>query len=278
MVTKASRFFVLCALGLTSCSPGLGDATDTTLEATTTTLAPAVLALPYFEELAKDTRVGYETAMSMAVDFAKEYAEYQNEYLQAIAYATADGKMFDKRPLQTARLDDSGRILVESAEERITFSDFSFATGKFGKLLDFKVEGRELSGNLKSGASIRFTCRTYNDECNSDRSIDAKILHSYISAAGELIVTYSVRIGSKFPSVRVDKTSSGLPNHEVVDSSGTRIKATFGIETFARGETRISVVHFGPLRGGGAYSATLKFRSDGNLLDFQDYLLGSFTG
>ena len=273
MDIKATRLLIACVIGLASCSPGPGDATDTTLTATTTTLTPSALALPYFEELAKDTRVSYEAATKMAVGSALEYAKYRNEYLQAVAYGTADGKIFNTQPLKTARLDDSGRILVESSEERITFSDFVFA---FGKLIDFKVEGRELSGNLKIGSSGT-ACKTFNGSCYSDESMDLLVLHSYVSAAGDLIVTYSVRVGSKFPTVREDRTRSGLPTHEVVDSSGTKIKATFGIETFTRGDTRINVVAFGPLSGGGFYTATFNFRGDGTLYDFKKSL-GPFKG
>ncbi len=274
MDIKATRLLIACVIGLTSCSSGSGDATSTTVAVTTTTVDPAVLALPYFEELAKESRVGFQAAANMATSVAAEYARYLNEYLQAVAFATADGQNFDKQPLQTARLDDSGRILLESTENRITFSDFVFS---IGKLSSFKVEGRELSENLNSSVVV-FNCYTSNDKCNSDESMDLEILHSYVSAAGDLIVTYSFHIGSKHSSVREDRTNRGLPNHEVFDSSGTKIKATFGVETFARGETRINVVAFGPLTGGGKYTANFKFRSDGNLYEFEDVELGTFTG
>lgn len=279
MDTKVARLLVICVMSLTSCSSGSGDATSsnetsTTVAATTTTVAPAVLALPYFEELAKDSRVGYQAAAEMATGVAMEYAKYQNEYLQAIAYATSDGQTFQKAPLQTARLDDSGRILLESTESRITYSDFFFVNGK---LSNFKVEGRELSGNLRSSVLV-FRCYTGNEMCESEESMDLQILHSYVSAAGDLIVTYSFRIGSKHSSVREDRTSKRLPNHDVVDSSGAKIKATTSVETFARGETRINVVSFGPLSGGGTYVANFRFRSDGYLYEFNDIELGNYTG
>jgi hypothetical protein len=281
MDIKATRLLIACVIGLASCSSGSDDATNatetsTTVAVTTTTVAATVLALPYFEELAKDTRVGYQAAANMATGVAMEYAKYQNEYLQAVAFATTDGEKFDKPPLQTARLDDSGRILLESAEKRITYSDFFFVNGK---LSNFKVEGRELSRNLNSGVQL-FNCYSRNDGgCYSDESMDLDILHSYVSAAGDLIVTYSFRIGSnRRTSVREDRTSGGMPNHEVVDSAGTKIRATFGLETFARGETRINVVAFGPLTGGGTYTANFKFRWDGYLYEFDDIWLGNYTG
>lgn len=265
-----------------ACSSGASDETNavatTTSEVgtTTTTVAPAVLAFPYFEELAKDTRVGYEAAMKMATGSALEYAQYQNEFLQAIAYDSADGQIYQEDPLETARLDESGRILVESTEKRIIYSDFVFANGK---LVDFDVEGRKLSSNLRRGAaSYEYSCYTGDGACESADSMDLEILHSYVSAAGDLIVTYTFRIGSKHSIAREDRTSNRLPNHEVVDSKGTRIKAKFGAETFAIGDTRVNVVAFGPLSGGGTYTAIFRFRSDGYLYEYKNYVLGTFAG
>lgn len=275
--SRQSVAFCLAQLLLvTACSKGANDQEMSTnsVDTTTTTLAPAALALSYFEELAKNSRVGFEAAKKLANRTAFEYADYQNEYLEAVVYATADGQNFENQALQTARIDDFGRILIESTESRITYSDFVFANGK---LSNFKVEGRDLSGNLRPGVLV-FVCYTSDGQCESDSSADLKILHSYVSAAGDLVVTYSFRIGSKHSSVREDRTGDGLPNHEVVDSTGTKIKATAGIETFARGETRTNVVVFGPLRGGGRYEAKFRFRSDGQLLEFDDVVLGTYTG
>ena len=233
-------------------------------------------ALPYFEELSKNTRVGYEAAEKMSTGVASEYAKYLNEYVQAQAYATADGQTFTPGPLDTARVDESGRILVESTVRRTTYSDFFFS----GNVLsDFKVEGRELSGNFNSTI---YEPSCFSDTgCDSDDSYDLKGLHSYVNASGDLIVTYSFRIGSnsRSSSVREDRTSEGLPNFEVIDSSGTIIRATFGIQTFAQGETRINVVGFGPLKGGGNYTGTFRFIWDGTgLLEYQDIDLGTFKG
>ena len=233
-------------------------------------------ALPYFEELSKNTRVGYEAAEKMSTGVASEYAKYLNEYVQAQAYATADGQTFTPGPLDTARVDESGRILVESTVRRTTYSDFFFS----GNVLsDFKVEGRELSGNFNSTIYVPICFR--DTACDSDDSYDLKGLHSYVNASGDLIVTYSFRIGSnsRSSSVREDRTSEGLPNFEVIDSSGTIIRATFGIQTFAQGETRINVVGFGPLKGGGNYTGTFRFIWDGTgLLEYQDIDLGTFKG
>ena len=275
---KGCLGLVSLTLMMSACSGGESDAVTSTTVApavTSTTVAPAVQALPYFEELAKNSRVGFDTAEKMSTGVASEYAKYQNEYEQAIAYATADGQTFTPQPLETAKVDESGRILLESTEQRITFSDFSF-TGK--SLSDFKVEGRELSGNFNSAVYV-FKCFT-DSECDSDDSYDFGVLHSYVSASGALVVTYSFRIGSKSSSssVREDRTSKGLPNHEVVDSSGTKIGATFGIQTFARGETRVNVVVFGPLMGGGKYTGTFRFRWGGYLYEYKDIDLGTFEG
>lgn len=280
MDIKATQLLIACVIGLASCSSGSDDAsnateTSTTVAVTTTTVAPAVLALPYFEELAKNTRVGFVAAMDLSAGYATEYAMYLNEYLQAITYAKADGQYLEKLPLQTAQLDDRGRITLESTESRITFSDFVIG---YGKLLTFKVEGRDLSRNLKGKAWGEFSCyRRDNASCDSDRSMDLDILHSYITAAGDLAVVYSVRIGSNYGSVREDRTSGGMPNHEVVDSAGNRVKAKAGVETFARGETRVNVVVFGPLAGGGTYTATFRFRGQ-SLIEFPGFELGDFAG
>lgn len=268
---KVARLFVICAMGLTSCSSGSGNATSTT-----ETVAPANLALPYFEELAKDTRVGYEAAMKLSTGYAQGYARYRRDYLQAIAYASAEGQVFESQPLETARLDEDGRILSESTESRITYSDFVLAEGK---LSTFKVEGRDLSRNLKGKAWGEFSCyRIGNAGCESDKSMDIDIVHSYITAVGDLIVVYSIRIGTNYRNVREAKTSSGLPNHEVVDSAGNVVKANYGVETFARGETRMNAVSFGPLNGGGTYTATFRFLSGGNLVEFPGFELGNFAG
>ena len=62
-------------------------------------------------------------------------------------------------------------------------------------------------------------------------------------------------------------------------SLGTTIRATFGIQTFAQGETRINVVGFGPLKGGGNYTGTFRFSWDGTgLLEYQDIDLDTFKG
>jgi|LakMenEpi03Aug12_release.lakeMendotaPanAssembly.Ray.scaffolds.fasta_scaffold367530_1 hypothetical protein len=266
--SKVCIGLVSLTLLITSCSGGASEV------ATSTTVDPAK-ALPYFEELAKNTRVGFEAAEKISIGVASEYAKYQNEYEQAMAYAIADGQNFEPEPLTTARVDESGRILLENTANRITYSDFSFR-GTLGLLSDFKVEGRELSGNFNSAVDVS-NCFA-DTQCNSDDSYDFEVLHSYVSASGDLVVTYSFRTGSKSSSVRVDKTSKGLPNFEVVDSSGTKIKATFGIQTFARGETRINVVGFGPLSGGGKYLGTFRFRADGYLYEFEDINLGTFEG
>lgn len=231
-------------------------------------------ALPYFEELSKNTRVGYEAAEKMSTGDASEYAKYLNEYVQAQAYATADGQTFTPGPLDTARVDESGRILVESTVRRTTYSDFFFS----GNVLsDFKVEGRYLSGNFNSTIYVPIC---FGELCDSDKSYDLKGLHSYVNASGDLIVTYSFRIGSNSSSSSVleDRTSEGLPNFEVIDSSGTITRATFGIQTFAQGETRINVVGFGPLKGGGNYTGTFRFSWGGNLYEYTDIELGTFEG
>ena len=64
----------------------------------------------------------------------------------------------------------------------------------------------------------------------------------------------------------------------MIDSSGTITRATFGIQTFAQGETRINVVGFGPLKGGGNYTGTFRFSWGGNLYEYTDIELGTFEG
>jgi len=270
--------FVVLLSTVVACSAGSSEDVDTTTSiatTTTTTLAPAVLAFPYFEEIAKDSRVGYEAAAELSTSVAREYALYQNEYVQALTFAIADGEKFEDEPLKTARADDAGRILLESTDDRITYSDFKF-TG--GKISDFSVEGRLLSGNLRSGIVI-YNCLTYDGNCESDGSFDVQILHAYVSAKGDMLVTYSARIGSKYQrSVREDRASGGLPNHVLVDSAGQEISASGAIETFAKGETRVNVVSFGPLTGGGTYTLDLRFRSGGSLREFDGIVLGNFQG
>jgi len=270
--------FVVLLSTVVACSAGSSEAVDTTTSiatTTTTTIAPAVLAFPYFEEIAKDSRVGHESASEMSTSVAREYALYLNENVQAVTFARADGERIEDEPLKTARADDAGRILLESTDNRITYSDFKFSGGKIS---DFSVEGRLLSGNLRSGIFI-YNCFTYDDNCESDGSLDVQVLHAYIGAKGDMVVTYSVRIGSKYrSSVREDRASGGLPNHVLVDSAGREISASGAIETFAKGETRVNVVSFGPLRGGGTYTLDLRFRAGGSLREFEGIALGNFQG
>jgi hypothetical protein len=248
---------------------------STSSAATTTTVAPAIAALGYFEALAKKTRVGYETAARLSVGPAKEYALYQKEFLEAKTFAAGDGQVFPKEALESARIDDYGRILIESSENRITYSDFVFS---YDEVMDFSVEGRQLRKNLAS--NVRFEeCYIPNRErCYSDVSKDLKVLHAYVSATGDLILTYEFRIGSKSTgTVREDRTGIGGPSHYLETGDGQKINATWSIETFARGETRTNVVAFGPLPGGGDYSFVLNFRWEGYLYEFAGKL-GSFIG
>ena len=242
--------------------------------ATTTTISPSEVALPYFEQLANDSRVGYDAAAGMSVGVAREYALYQKEYLEAIEFAKTEGQNFDDPTLETARIDESGRILLESAENRITYSNFDIS---IGKLIDFEVEGRPLSKNLKYNLPVG-TCYT-GDSCNSEKSFDLRLLHAYVNAEGNLVITYEFRIGSKASSgsVRADRAKGGLPSHVLVASTGEKIKAIYAVETFARGETRVNAVAFGPLQSGGNFSAVFNFRWNGYLYEYK-VDLGSFVG
>lgn len=236
-----------------------------------TTVPPAVAAFKYFEELAKKSRVGYESAIALSVGSAREYAEYLNESLQAFDFARSDGENFKAEPLETARIDESGRIVLESTDSRITFSDFKFS---LGELIDFSVEGRPLSQNLVSDVAFT-TCRTYDGNCNSPGSFDVDVLHAYVGSTGNLNITYSARQGEKYrQTVRTIKSGNGLPKHLILTNSGGEIKSTGSVETFAKGETRINYVQFGPLDGGGGFTLRLKF----NAGELEDTFLGEFLG
>ncbi len=275
---------VVLALSLGACSSSADSSADSGREdettstssvVTTTTVAPASGAFEYFEALAKKTRIGYETAATLSVGPAKEYALYQKEFLEAKTYAAADGQVFPKEDLETARIDDLGRILIESTESRITYSDFVFS---YDEVQDFNVEGRQLRKNLASNVRVSECFTPTGAKCNSDVSIDLDILHAYVSATGDLILTYEFRIGSKATgAVREDRTGKGGPTHYLQTAGGTKINATWSVETFARGETRTNAVAFGPLPGGGDYSFVLNFRWDGFLCEFKGEL-GSFIG
>ena len=258
------RRIVVCsllALSASACSALPGSSSDT----------PAEQAFQYFEELSKGSRVGYESAASISVGSAREYASYFSEYIQAIEFARSDGQNFEQSPLETASIDESGRIIMESIDSRITYSDFEFVQGK---LIDFKVEGRLLSGNLRSNIRISF-CRTYDDKCDSPGSFDVDVLHAYIGSSGNLNVTYSARQGEKFQqTVRTKNGNGNLPKHLILTSAGDEVKVTGAVETFARGATRINFVQFGPLNGGGEY--TIRFKFNSWLLE--DTYLGSFLG
>ena len=253
----------LLAVSVSACSALPGGSSSTTIP-------PADEAFKYFEEVAKKSRVGYESAIALSVGDAREYAKYLNESLQAFDFATSDGENFKAEPLETASIDESGRIVLESTDSRITFSDFKFT---LGKLIDFSVEGRPLSQNLVSGVAISY-CRTYDDECDSPGSFDADVLHAYIGATGNLNITYSARQGEKFQQTVRPARSRGLPKHLILTSSGSEIKSTGSVETFARGETRINYVQFGPLNGGGGFTLRLKFNS----WELEDTFLGKFLG
>jgi hypothetical protein len=254
----------LLAVSVSACSALPGGTSATTIPS-------ADEALKYFEELAKKSRVGYESAIALSVGDAREYAKYLNESLQAFDFAKSDGENFEAEPLETARIDESGRIVSESTDFRITFSDFKFS---LGKLIDFNVEGRPLSQNLVSGVPIT-TCRTYDDKCNSPGSFDVDVLHAYIGSTGNLNITYSARQGEKYQqTVRTKSGSGGLPKHLVLTTSGSEIKSTGSVETFAKGETRINYVQFGPLNGGGGFTLRLKFNSG----ELKDTFLGKFLG
>jgi hypothetical protein len=254
---------VLLSASFSACSSSSGDSSATTIP-------PAEAALRYFEELAKDSRIGYEAAAALSVGSAKEYALYQGEYVEAMNFAESDGKTFKKGPLQTASIDASGRITIENTEYRTTYSDFVLS---FGKLIDFNVEGRPLSKNLMTNVPV-MNCRTTDDNCNSPGSFDIEILHAYIGSTGNLNITYSAQVGEKFPSVRAQKSSNGISKHILVAAGGEEVKANSSIETFSRGATRTNYVSFGPLSGGGAYSLTLKF----NDFAFSEIALGNFLG
>ena len=253
----------LLAVSVSACSALPGGSSSTTIP-------PADEAFKYFEELAKKSRVGYESAIALSVGDAREYAKYLNESLQAFDFATSDGENFKAEPLETASIDESGRIVLESTDSRITFSEFKFS---LGKLIDFSVEGRPLSQNLVSG--VLMNCRTYDDMCNSPGSIDIFVLHAYIGSTGNLNITYSARLGEKFQqTVRTKSGSRGLPKHLILTTSGSEIKPTGSVETFAKGETRINYVQFGPLNGGGGFTLRLKFNS----WEMNDTFLGKFLG
>lgn len=254
----------LLAVSVSACSALPGGSSSTTIP-------PADEAFKYFEELAKKSRVGYESAIALSVGDAREYAKYLNESLQAFDFAKSDGENFNAEPLDTASIDESGRIVLESTESRITFSDFKFS---YGKLIDFSVEGRPLSQNLVSGVAIS-NCWSYDDSCDSPGSFDAEVLHAYIGSTGNLNITYSARQGEKFQqTVRTKSGSRGLPKHLILTTSGSEIKSTGSVETFARGETRINYVQFGPLNGGGGFTLRLKFNS----WELEDTFLGKFLG
>jgi hypothetical protein len=253
----------LLAVSVSACSALPGGTSSTTIPS-------ADEALKYFEELAKKSRVGYESAIALSVGDAREYAKYLNESLQAFDFATSDGENFKAEPLETARIDESGRIVSESTDFRITFSDFKCT---LGKLIDFSVEGRPLSQNLVSGVTMN--CRTFDKMCDSPGSIDIDVLHAYIGSTGNLNITYSARLGEKFQqTVRTKSGSRGLPKHLILTTSGSEIKSTGSVETFAKGETRINYVQFGPLNGGGGFTLRLKF----NTWEMNDTFLGKFLG
>lgn len=268
---------------LGACSSNSAETTDTvatvlesttSVAATTTTVSTAIAALPYFEALAKQTRVGYDAAVKMSTGPAKEYAKYMNESLQAVEFARADGQTLGAGPLQTATVDESGRIIVESEDNRIVYSNFQFSDGF---LIGFDVEGRPLYRNLESSIPSPdcFTA-SYND-CAADMSEEVRILHAYVTAAGDLYLTYEIDSkGSS--SIREDRASNGLPTHFVVDSAKYEVIKTKGaVETFAKGETRTNVVAFGPLPAGGSFQAFLNFRRSGSLYRYSASL-GVFLG